>query len=184
MSVSSRKLLKPMKMSGIWILLLLGLVITQGRSQTATPIESDPLGQVNEAATKKLQSYLDNFQGNWRNNSEFLNWIGKIRTAVEDNSTKLEEKFRLIINFETFNAERLIWEKHILLRIEELNGIISHLTNLKCVTFYVDQKYGLQRALNLSNLKKRETFTENSMPCLYIRSEMDEHIKYIVNDLE
>ncbi|XP_037726500.1 uncharacterized protein LOC119557698 [Drosophila subpulchrella] len=159
-------------MSWIWSLFVLGFLIAQGRSES--------LGDVNEEVTKELKSYLENFNGSWKDNTEFLNWISKIRAAVKNNNTALTEKFQLRFNFETYNIERLFLEQQILDRIEELDSIIPHQKIQKCLAFYLEQRSHLKTALKQTNKKKIERFAENSTYCPYYNFDVNEHIKNLL----
>ncbi|XP_017016236.3 uncharacterized protein [Drosophila takahashii] len=133
--------------------------------------------EVDADVTKALKSYLENFTGHWKDNTEFLNWIAKIRSGVKNNNTQLAEKFQLQYNFESYNAERLILEENIEDRIEELDSIIPHQKHQKCLQFYVEQRNILKKALKQSNKQKIEKFGENSIHCPYYHFDINEYLK-------
>jgi len=144
-------------------------------------IHQDSLGDINEEVTKVLKSYLENFNGSWKDNTEFLNWISKIRAVVKNNNTDLTEKFQIRFNFESYNIERLILEQQISDRIEELDSIIPHQKLQKCLEFYLNQKSHLKTALKQTNKKKIEKFAENSTYCPYYNFDINEHIKSLLD---
>ncbi|KAH8362533.1 hypothetical protein KR084_013061, partial [Drosophila pseudotakahashii] len=135
--------------------------------------------EINANVTKTLKSYLENFTGHWKDNTEFLNWIAKIRSAVKNNNTLLAEKFQLRYNFDNYNTERLILEQNIADRIEELDSIIPHQKQQKCLQFYVDQRSVLKKALKQSNKQKIEKYGENSLHCPYYHFDINEYLKLV-----
>ncbi|KRK05860.1 uncharacterized protein LOC26535517 [Drosophila yakuba] len=151
-------------MTWIWTLFLLGFVIAQG---TAQGIAEQGIAEIDGEVTKKLKSFLENFSGNWKDNTEFLNWISKIRTALNNNNTRLVDKFELRFGFESYNSDRLVLEQKISDRIEELDSIIPHQKHSKCLNFYVGQRTALKTALKQSNFIKVERFAENASSCPY-----------------
>ncbi|XP_016986855.1 uncharacterized protein LOC108049955 [Drosophila rhopaloa] len=154
-----------------WSLFLLSLVIAQGAS--------DPLADINKEVTDKLKTFLENFTGHWQDNTEFLNWISRIRSVVNKNGTDLAEKFAIRFGFESYNIERSILELQISDRIEELDSIIPQQKNEKCLEFYVAQKTILKKALKQSNSKKLEKLSANSLSCPYYHYDYPEYLKVV-----
>ncbi|XP_050744153.1 uncharacterized protein LOC108033038 [Drosophila biarmipes] len=137
----------------------------------------DSLAGIDAQVTKVLKSYLENFNGSWKDNTEFLNWIAKIRSVVNNNNTALAEKFQIRYTFETYNTERLVLEQQISDRIEELDSIIPHQKLQKCLEFYLNQRSNLKTALKQTNKKKIEKFAENSAHCPYYNFDINEYLK-------
>ncbi|XP_033170832.1 uncharacterized protein LOC117147863 [Drosophila mauritiana] len=163
-------------MTWIWTLLLLGFVTAQG--------PSDEIAEIDAEVTQKLKSFLENFSGYWKDNTEFLNWIAKIRLALNNNSTDLAYKFELRYGFESYNKERLILEQQILDRVEDLDSIIPHQKHAKCLNFYVEQRNALKTALKQSNSKKIERFAENSPSCPYYSFDANEFRNNLTNEAQ
>ncbi|XP_017119158.1 uncharacterized protein LOC108140709 [Drosophila elegans] len=158
-------------MSWKFSLFLLCLVLSQGAS--------DPLADIHKQVTDKLKTFLENFTGHWQDNTEFLNWISRIRSAVRNNKTELADKFAIQFGFEAYNIERSILELQISDRIEELDSIIPQQKVEKCLEFYVNQRTILKKSLKQSNAKKLEKFSANSISCPYYHYEYLDYLKIL-----